>query len=248
MKKPSFEKFSQYVLDNTHTIAQRTIAFLYFRVMFIGGKATVKELVSDFVTAGQGPPQQSVIRDILLRDPRTKKVSVDAWIIPTDRIRIIEQDLNLDKCFKSIKPTITVKGHGGGSRVRGVFIDHQRIKELRRVASKKYDLARLVRMCIEINDNFPNKNYISVIILVRTIMNHVAPILGFKSFAEVANNYKCERSIKNSLRHLEDSSRQIADSYLHIPARKKEILPTITQVNFSQDLDVLLGEIVRVLN
>jgi len=45
--------------------------------------------------------------------------------------------------------------------------------------------------------------------------------------------------------HLDKSSRKIADSYLHGQIRKKERLPNKTQVNFSQDIDVLLAEICR---
>lgn len=45
---------------------------------------------------------------------------------------------------------------------------------------------------------------------------------------------------------LENSSRKIADSYLHTKIRKKESLPNKTQVNFSNDIDVLLAEIIRI--
>jgi len=47
--------------------------------------------------------------------------------------------------------------------------------------------------------------------------------------------------------HLDKSSRKIADAFLHTHIRNKEVLPNKTQVNFSRDLDVLLGEIVRIL-
>lgn len=47
--------------------------------------------------------------------------------------------------------------------------------------------------------------------------------------------------------HLQKSSRKIADSHLHIMIRKKEVLPNATQVDFKNDLDRLLGEIVRIL-
>jgi len=47
--------------------------------------------------------------------------------------------------------------------------------------------------------------------------------------------------------HLENSARRIADAHLHTQIRARETLPTATQVNFSNDLDVLLAEIVRIL-
>jgi len=55
------------------------------------------------------------------------------------------------------------------------------------------------------------------------------------------------RSFKESMQRLDTSCRKIADSHLHIAIRKKEVLPTKTQVNFTNDVDVLLAEIVRLL-
>jgi len=83
--------------------------------------------------------------------------------------------------------------------------------------------------------------------LLRSIINHVPPIFGCKTFSEVVNNYKGSGSFKHSMEYLEISLRKIADSYLHIPIRKKESLPNLTQVDYSSDLDILLAEICRLL-
>jgi hypothetical protein len=48
------------------------------------------------------------------------------------------------------------------------------------------------------------------------------------------------------MQHLDNSSRSIADAHLHTQIRSKESLPTQTQVNFTNDVDVLLGEIIRI--
>jgi hypothetical protein len=88
----------------------------------------------------------------------------------------------------------------------------------------------------------------AVAMLVRAILDHVPPIFSCKNFAEVSNNYGGgSKSFKQSMANLESSSRKIADSHLHTQIRSKEILPNKTQVNFSNDLDVLLAEIVRLL-
>lgn len=84
--------------------------------------------------------------------------------------------------------------------------------------------------------------------LTRAILDHVPPILGVPSFSQVANNYSGTKTFKQHMEHLEISSRKIADAHLHTMIRSKETLPTKTQVNFSNDLDVLLGEIIRVLS
>ena len=246
MDESKFKTFASCVINNVDTIAQQAIAFLYFRTRFCGGKATLQELLSGFELVGLGRPLQFRLRDILTRDKRTKRVARDTWMIPSNRFADVETELNLLDCLKSFESN-RVQIYPRRKKKNGLFIDSQRIKELKTNTSRKYDLSRLIRMCEEINDNFSKKNYISVIVLVRTILNHVAPIFDFKSFTEVSNNYKCERSLKDTFQHLENSSRKIADGYLHIPIRDKEVLPTLTQVNFSQDTDSLLGEIVRIL-
>lgn len=82
--------------------------------------------------------------------------------------------------------------------------------------------------------------------LVRALIDHVPPIFGARTFAEVVNNVG-GKSIKESLQRLETSSRHIADSVLHQQIRRRESVPNGTQVNFSNDLDVLLAEIIRKL-
>jgi hypothetical protein len=48
------------------------------------------------------------------------------------------------------------------------------------------------------------------------------------------------------MQQLEKSLRNIADMHLHSPIREREDVPTAVQVDFAQDLDVLLGEVIRV--
>jgi hypothetical protein len=83
--------------------------------------------------------------------------------------------------------------------------------------------------------------------LVRTVLDHVPPVFGYKSFSEIANSHAGGKSFKESMNHLDSSARKIADQYLHAQVRNSEVLPNIVQVDFSNDLDVLLAEIVRVL-
>jgi hypothetical protein len=73
-------------------------------------------------------------------------------------------------------------------------------------------------------------------------------ISGYGTFAAAANNcVGTGKSFKQSMQRLGNSSRIIADAHLHTPIRRSESLPTATQVNFANDLDVLFGEIVRIL-
>lgn len=128
-----------------------------------------------------------------------------------------------------------------------VYVNPQRIDELRKCTTKEWDLTRLIALCEELNKCWSHECFLAVAMLTRAVLDHVAPIFGFGTFLQVANNYKGYKSFKKSMQHLENSSRNIANSHLHVQIRKKETLPNATQVNFSQDLDVLLSEVVRIL-
>jgi hypothetical protein len=126
------------------------------------------------------------------------------------------------------------------------YVDPSRIDELNAISSANFDLAKLTKLCRELNVCYQHECYLAAIMLVRAILDHVPPIFGYRTFIEVANNYGGQ-SLKKSLQNLQNSSRNIANVYLHEPIRSAESLPNATQVNFSNDLDVLLAEIGRVL-
>jgi hypothetical protein len=127
------------------------------------------------------------------------------------------------------------------------LVDPERIEELRGIHSQNFDLVRLIRMCEELNECYSHGCFYATAMLTRAILDHIPPIFGCRRFSETANNYAGSRSFKESMMHLENSSRKIADAHLHQQIRLKETLPNRTQVNFSNDLDVLLAEIVRIL-
>lgn len=128
-----------------------------------------------------------------------------------------------------------------------IYIDSNRIEELRTLGTEKFDVSKLIKLCEELNLCLNSDCYFSMIMLTRAIIDHVPPIFGCSKFSEVANNYKGSNSFKKSMQHLENSSRNIADQHLHCQIRKSETIPALTQVNFANDLDVLLAEIVRLL-
>jgi len=135
----------------------------------------------------------------------------------------------------------------------GNYVDKKRIEELRSLKDPKYDIAKLVELCEELNKCYRNKCKLAIAALVRTILNHVPPIFNKENFEEVANNYswgtgkRKGESKKHLMIALEESARKIADIHLHQKIRNKESLPTITQVDFRNNLDVLLEEIVRII-
>ncbi len=102
-------------------------------------------------------------------------------------------------------------------------------------------------LCEELNICYRSQCYHAVAALTRTLLDHVPPTFGLRTFAEVANNYGGSKSFRECMQRLEGSARNIADMHLHTPIRHSEALPTRTQVNFSNDVDVLLAEAVRLL-
>lgn len=127
------------------------------------------------------------------------------------------------------------------------FVYSERIQELEQIKSSDFDLSKLIKLCYELNSNYSNRNYLSVAMVGRSILDHIPPILGFNSFNEVANNYGSQ-SFKKNMEHLNKSMRSIADLYLHQKIRRKENLPNKIQVDFRRELDLLLSEIIRKIN
>ena len=129
------------------------------------------------------------------------------------------------------------------------YVDPARIIELQALSASKWDFTRLLALCREINLSSANRCHLATAMLLRTILNHVPPALGFSTFEEFANNYggpKTGKSFKEAMLRLEGSLRKIADMHLHSPIRDKEVVPNATQVDFAAELDVLLSEVVRV--
>lgn len=128
------------------------------------------------------------------------------------------------------------------------LISEIRLDELRSLKSPDFDFRKLIRLCEELNTSFQEEGYFATAMLTRGVFDHVPPVFGFKTFSEVANNYAGGgKSFKETMQHLENAARKVADAHLHIPIRKSETLPTAQQVNCGQQLDMLLSEIVRIM-
>ena len=128
------------------------------------------------------------------------------------------------------------------------LIAESRLAELRNLVSAEFDFKKLIRLCEEINTAYSEKCYFATAMLTRGLLDHVPPLFGKTTFNEVANNYGGGgKSFKETMHHLENAARKVADAHLHMPIRKSETLPTAQQVNFASQLDVLLAEIIRTI-
>lgn len=153
----------------------------------------------------------------------------------------------LDARAGNLLKYVTNKRHPHTQPSDRTFVDQNRIEELRKIQSGNYDLSRLIRLCEELNNSLSTGALYAIAMLTRSLIDHVPPIFGQASFSGVANNYGGTSSFRQSMTHLDETSRKIADMSLHTQIRSSETLLTPTQVNFSQELDVLLAEIVRIL-
>jgi hypothetical protein len=127
------------------------------------------------------------------------------------------------------------------------FVAETRLTELRTIGAASFDLRRLIRLCEELNVAYIEGCYHATAMLTRALLDHVPPVFGKRTFAEVASNYG-SKSFKDSMRHLENGARKIGDAHLHTPIRSRETLPTAQQVAFGPQVDVLLEEIARILS
>ncbi|MBS0238119.1 MAG: hypothetical protein JSR89_06825 [Proteobacteria bacterium] len=126
------------------------------------------------------------------------------------------------------------------------YVSLSRISELKALPSDRWDFTRLIELCRELNVASANSCHMTTSFLVRSILNHVPPVFGLETFAQVASNFPFERSLKPAMVRLQGQARDGADFHLHQPIRKHETLPTEKQVAFAPELDVLLGEVIRV--
>lgn len=123
------------------------------------------------------------------------------------------------------------------------YVSEGRIQGLRDLSRQAgWDTARLVAMLEELNRAAPVGSWHTIALLQRAIIDHVPPLFGHKTFAQVVANYAGGRSFKKAMEQLE-RVRPIADESVHSHIRRRERLLTDVQVNFASGLDRLLAEV-----
>ena len=131
-----------------------------------------------------------------------------------------------------------------------IFVDIKVINDLRELNNSSFDLRALIKMCEEINRNFNEGDFLSVIALMRTIMNHVPPIFGCQTFESIISNYgapKENTSFKKQMDHLRGGAKNLADEYLHEKISSSVKIPSASTVNYAPQLNNLLEEVISLL-
>jgi len=137
--------------------------------------------------------------------------------------------------------------HHNQVKVDRPFVSLDLIEQLESIEGDAFDIARLVKYCHEINDNFQRGNYHSVIFLARAILDHCPPVFGQPHFDAVVAHYK-GRSFKDVAKRLNSSLKKIADYHIHKQIGRKEVLPVEEELDFSPDLNFLLARIIENLH
>ena len=132
------------------------------------------------------------------------------------------------------------------NRNENCLISKEMIDKFRLKQHPKLKYSRLVVLLGEINSSWNNGNYNAVALLIRTVMNHIPPVFGFKKFEEVANNPKFISSVKRALGTLQNSMKHLADIIAHEQISEKEPRSISgVEVDCRQSLKLLLDEILR---
>lgn len=97
----------------------------------------------------------------------------------------------------------------------GPYIDSRVIAAVKaRQGTDQFDRSKLLRLIDELNDNYSRANGYAVHALLRALLDHIPPLLGYASFHAAVNNYRWNRTDQAHMRKLLDFRLQ-ADDVLH---------------------------------
>lgn len=127
------------------------------------------------------------------------------------------------------------------------MIERGLLDQLGAAKPTKFDTRFLVRICQEINSCWAHGNVVGTVLLMRTVLNYIPPVFGHQTFPQVVAN--SSRTLKDSLTHLEDGLRKIADFHTHRRMGPADHYPSSAQVEpFKPQFELLLREVVTRVN
>lgn len=77
-----------------------------------------------------------------------------------------------------------------------------------------FNMAKLIALAEELNDNYGRDNAYSCVSLIRNIIDHLPPIFGMERFSQVVDNYAWSRTDKALVRRL-SAERVVGDDVPH---------------------------------
>lgn len=127
------------------------------------------------------------------------------------------------------------------------YIDQQVIDAIRaKDGQSRFNVTKLLTLIDELNDNFAHKNTYGSHALLRGLLDHIPPILGFKSFDQVASNYAWSKTDTKYMKQLANFRAQ-GDDALHRPISADADLLGFDDMPTSVCVDRLLLECAKKL-
>ena len=149
---------------------------------------------------------------------------------------------NLFVVIDALKECAEDPSYASTAAANGAFLDNDVLLKLKAVENPRLDPRKLVKMCEELNDAYARANYISAVLLLRAIINHVPPIFGAETFSAVVA--QSGRSVRSILSRLNEDARPIADLHTHVLMQRTEHLPTRNQIEpYKASFEVLIHEV-----
>lgn len=153
--------------------------------------------------------------------------------------------------FHSLKvaPEYLVKAiaYHGGKKVNKIasenhkdYIKTEIIEEFRKKKGK-FDYQKLTSLLEELNHNYDENNPYSSLALIRTVLDHVPPLLGESDFSRIVSNYKWGETDKKYMKQLLDI-KAVADDVLHRQISGKQDLISMDDIPRPVLINVLLRE------
>lgn len=101
---------------------------------------------------------------------------------------------------------------------------------------------KLIEHCTSLNNSYKKRNYTTVAIVIRGVLDYIPTIFGFANTAQVYSELQGKKTFKDALRQLDQATRNLADDGLHSPARKDETLKVskLTVDNLQGNLAIVL--------
>lgn len=104
-----------------------------------------------------------------------------------------------------------------------------------------FDYKKLIRLLGELNSNYTTGYPYSSAILIRAILDHIPPLLGFGSFEEVVKNYSWPKTDREYMKNLLDFKNE-GDDALHRQISQNQDLLDMSNLPNSNRLNRLLQE------
>lgn len=136
--------------------------------------------------------------------------------------KIVLLALDIENYFKNST------GEEKEDKTGGMYIKKQIIGGFKK-KKEPFNYKKLLVLFDELNQNYREKRTYSCLMLIRAIIDHIPPMLGYVSFNEIVNNYPLPQTDKAYAKNLLEA-KKIVDDVLHRPISKSKDLLSFNDI------------------